>query len=126
MKNIKNVIVVDDSKTVLKTMAKLLSSYDFKTYFYDDPSKALAEMKDITPDLILLDYFMPAMSGSQFMIKASEELVHSNWQVFLVSSNKFSEEERASMLTLGITHVFEKPLNKKEFDEAIQNFNCFS
>ena len=122
---INNVYVVDDSELVCKQNAALLSYYDFKVHIFTNPNEALDSMKEIPPEIILLDYNMPEMSGSEFMVKLSERLLSiSNWQVFLVTATDFSEDEQLSMATLGITQVFSKPLDKNLLDSALKNFTA--
>jgi len=68
---------------------------------------------------------MPEMTGAEFMVIVSERLLHNpNWQVYLVSSHEFEEEELASMLTLGITKVFKKPLNREKVFKAIEQYEA--
>lgn len=119
MQNIKNVFIIDDSKTIIKSTKKLLSEFDFKVHSFTNPKEALEKAQEIAPELILLDYFMPEMNGATFMIKVSEKLLNNDWQVFLISSHDFTQEEQLSMLTLGITHIFSKPLQREQFIEAI-------
>ncbi len=125
MGKIKNVFIVDDSQVVLKTNAALFRGRDFNVKTFSNPNEALEQMTINPPEIILLDYFMPEMNGSTFMVKVSERLLNNHdWQVFLVTSHEFSEEEKASMLTLGITHIFEKPLKKADLDKALAAFEA--
>ncbi len=111
----KHVFIVDDSQTVLKTTTKFLEDTDFIVHVFDNANDALEAMKTTSPHFILLDYFMPEMNGDVFMVKVSERLLHyHDWQVLLISSHDFSSEEKLSMMTLGITHIFKKPMDKTE------------
>lgn len=115
MPKINNVFIVDNSKPEIVVAERMLSKQDFAVHSFTDPEKALDAMGETSPEIILLDYFMPSMTGADFMVKVSERLLSNpNWQVYLVSSKDFEEEERVSMLTLGITKIFQKPLNRDE------------
>ncbi|MDH5414683.1 MAG: response regulator [Flavobacteriaceae bacterium] len=120
MKKIQNIFIVDDSPTVIASLKLILKKYNYNVQSFTDPTVALEEMETTQPELILLDYEMPQMTGATFMIKVSERLLNNhNWRVFLVSSHVFTEEEKFSMKTLGITNIFSKPLNQEQFDLAI-------
>ncbi len=111
----KHIFIVDDSQTVLKTTAKYLEETDFTVHTFDNANDALDAMETTSPHFILLDYFMPEMNGDVFMVKVSERLLHyHDWQVLLISSHDFSAEEKLSMMTLGIAHIFKKPMDKTE------------
>lgn len=123
MSQLSNIFVIDDSVTVIKTVEKHLKELEAKIHTFTDAKSALAELSNIQPDLILLDYFMPEMNGAEFMIKVSEKLLNNhNWEVFLISSHGFTDEELFSMQTLGITKIFKKPVPKDELLLAIDEF----
>ena len=64
---------------------------------------------------------MPQMNGAEFMVEVSERWINNHhWQVYLTTSKKFTDEEKLSMMTLGITHVFEKPLKKSDIKNALE------
>lgn len=125
MPKIQNIFVVDNNPNDVKTTMAILKNVHAKLMDFTDPNEALEKMADISPDIILLDYYMPKMTGAEFMVKVSERLLQNpNWQVYLVTSKEFDEEEQASMLTLGITKIFHKPLNKDELYQAIEQFEA--
>ena len=117
----KHLFVIDDSNIVLKTISGYLEGSEYTVHCFDNAEDALGKMESVSPHIIILDYFMPNMNGDTFMIKVSERLLHyHDWQVFLLSSHEFSKEEIMSMLTLGITKVFQKPIDKEELLKAIE------
>lgn len=123
MANVKNVFIVDDNQMDLDIVKNYLSSGNYNIFSFTDANEALAKMEEISPDLIVLDYIMPTMNGDTFMVKVSERLLHNhNWQVYLVTGKQFDKEEELSMLTLGITHIFDKPLKKDLFLKTVDDF----
>jgi CheY-like chemotaxis protein len=90
---------------------------------FSNPVDALESLLNHNPSLIVLDYTMKEINAAQFMIKVSERLLHGQWQVYLVTSEDFSEGEKLSMLTLGITHIFKKPLEKVLIQKALAELN---
>ena len=70
------VLVVDDSPTVLKLVAKSLEPHGFRVRTAGAGLEALARMREARPDLILLDINLPGMDGYQIckLIKADSAL----------------------------------------------------
>jgi len=62
MSIVHNLMIVDNSKVALKSMEQIFVDCPFKVHSFSDPHKALEEMDEISPDIILLDYFMPEMT----------------------------------------------------------------
>ena len=124
MQRIKSIFIVDNDVNDLEVLQTVLkNNFDFNIHTFSDPREALETMSQISPDLILLDYYMPEMTGAQFMIEVSERLFQNpNWEVFLISGKVFSDEERLSMLTLGISNIFEKPLQHPFLIEGIKEY----
>ena len=62
----KHVLVVDDSGTMLTTIKSWLED-KYRVSMVNSAMNAIAFLSVQTPDLILLDYEMPACSGAQFL-----------------------------------------------------------
>lgn len=73
--NKKMIAAVDDSGIVLKRLMKVLSE-NYDLHAFSVGKRALAFMKDRTPDLIILDIDMPEINGYEMlkMIKEREHL----------------------------------------------------
>lgn len=85
--NKKMIVAVDDSGIVLKRMMKIFGE-DFDLHAFSVGKRALAFLKDRTPDLIILDIEMPEINGYEMlkMIKEREHL-KSVPVIFLTSNN---------------------------------------
>lgn len=71
-----NVLVVDDSPTVLKLVASSLEPHGFAVATAAAGLEALARLREKRPDLVLLDINLPGMDGYQVckIIKADQAL----------------------------------------------------
>ena len=119
----KTIFIINDNQVDLKTLKSYVNQTGYQIYSFASPVEALDKMSNVSPDLIILDYLMPEMNGDEFMIKISERLLQNNdWQVYLVTSKYFDQEEKLSMLTLGITQIFEKPIKKSDLLKSINDF----
>ena len=65
------IMIVDDSKVLLRSMNQWLSKY-YKLELADSAEMAFKKLEKDIPDLILLDYDMPGMNGKEFFEKMSD------------------------------------------------------
>jgi len=60
-------LIVDDSKVIRKVARHILESLDFDVSEAADGREALDYCNAVTPDVVLLDWNMPVMSGIEFL-----------------------------------------------------------
>ena len=63
----KTCLVVDDSKVIRKVARHILETLDFTVREAADGREAMDACMQSTPDVILLDWNMPVMSGMDFL-----------------------------------------------------------
>jgi two-component system, chemotaxis family, chemotaxis protein CheY len=63
----KTCLVVDDSKVIRKVARHILETLDFQVAEAGDGQEALSHVKSSIPDVVLLDWNMPVMSGMEFL-----------------------------------------------------------
>jgi CheY-like chemotaxis protein len=74
----KKIVVVDDEPDILKEVSFILEKHGFTVYAGVNGQEAIALAEKIKPDLIILDVFMPCVSGLEAgkIIKQREGLKH--------------------------------------------------
>ena len=60
------ILVVDDAPVIIKTISSVLSP-EYKIYGMTDPTKIEGFLKQVTPELFLLDYKMPERNGFELV-----------------------------------------------------------
>ena len=65
----KTCLVVDDSKVIRKVARHILETLDFEVSEAADGREALDSCLSSVPDVILLDWNMPVMSGIEFIVQ---------------------------------------------------------
>ena len=113
----KNVMIVDDNATTLRSMKKMLEDhYDITVAI--SGMQAMTSIGKKRPDLILLDYEMPVCDGKMTleMIRADEELKDIP-VIFLTGVN--DREHIESVLKLHPAGYFLKPANKEKLVASI-------
>jgi two-component system chemotaxis response regulator CheY len=63
----KSCLVVDDSRVIRKVSRHILESLDFTVAEAENGQQALERCSEDMPDVVLLDWNMPVMSGIEFI-----------------------------------------------------------
>lgn len=63
----KSCLIVDDSKVIRKVARRILETMDFSVSEAGDGQEALIACRQSPPDVVLLDWNMPVMSGMEFL-----------------------------------------------------------
>src|SRR5688572_9988505 len=67
-----NILIVDDEKSIRKTLREILEYEKYKVDEADNGQDALEKLKDNPYDVILLDIKMPKMDGMEVLEKAQQ------------------------------------------------------
>jgi twitching motility two-component system response regulator PilH len=121
--NIKNILVVDDSKTETMIVTKILIDAGFLVKTASDAEHALLQLKEDKPDLILMDVVMPGKSGFQLTRILSRDDALGTIPIILCSS-KSQETDRLWGLKQGAREYITKPVNAARLIAAIQRIEA--
>lgn len=112
------VVVVDDSKTILRTAEALLSEQGCWVVTASDGFESLAKIASFKPDVIFVDIMMPRLDGYQTcaLIKANRQ--YRDIPVIMLSS-KDSIFDMARGRLAGSDKYLTKPFTKQDLLAAI-------
>ncbi len=113
------VVVVDDSKTILRTAEVLLGEQGCWVVTASDGFESLAKIASFKPDVIFVDIMMPRLDGYQTcaLIKANRQ--YRDIPVIMLSS-KDSIFDMARGRLAGSDKYLTKPFTKQDLLAAIQ------
>jgi CheY-like chemotaxis protein len=80
------VLVVDDEFGVAEVLQSILEDEGYRVVTAINGKQALTRLVEHTPDLILLDYMMPIMDGTQTVAAIRQDPALKNIPVILMSS----------------------------------------
>lgn len=74
----KKILVIDDEVLVRETVKLALVHEGFQVFTLDDPVKAKDRIRELAPDLVILDIYMPGLNGLDICrwLKAEPECRH--------------------------------------------------
>ncbi|MGB1034345.1 MAG: PP2C family protein-serine/threonine phosphatase [Primorskyibacter sp.] len=118
MKNIRRVLVVDDSLVQRRIISAMLSNWGVEILEADNGAEALALCQSAQPDVILSDWMMPGMSGLEFC-RAFREISKESYAYFILLTSKNEKSEVALGLDAGADDFMTKPVNQNELRARI-------
>jgi two-component system chemotaxis response regulator CheY len=119
----KSCLVVDDSKVIRKVARHILETLQFSVSEAADGREALAYCKDNSPDVILLDWNMPLMSGMDFLrAYRSSEQNHFAKVIFCTTENGVNHIQAA--IDAGADEYVMKPFDRETLESKMQIVGC--
>lgn len=118
----KKFLVVDDSLLARMAVKKYIDTNIFDIYEASDGAKAVAEYKNIIPDITFLDLTMPVMDG----FKALEEIKKINPKaIVVVLTADIQVKTTEKIMELGAYRALKKPPVKEEVESTIKEILDF-
>lgn len=108
----KSCLVVDDSRVVRKVARRIVEDLGFTCSEAEDGQKAYEACQSSMPDVVLLDWNMPIMSGIEFLEKLRQmENGQQPKVVFCTTENAFDHIQRA--IKAGANEYIMKPFDSE-------------
>ena len=83
----KKILILEDEEILLELLQKKLSQTGYDVSIAKDGQEGLKKMKEIKPDLILLDILMPKMDGFEVMKEMEKDSALKEIPVIIVSNS---------------------------------------
>lgn len=120
-KELKNVLFIDDDRNMRQVVELALKAAgDFKVTTCRTYLNALDVIKDINPDLILLDIVMPEVNGLEALKEMRKKGLLKNVPVIFVTA-KVKPNEIGHYIHLGAIGVIAKPFDPAKLHKQIMN-----
>jgi DNA-binding response OmpR family regulator len=114
-------VVADDDPEVLEQMEQALSLHGYEVWTASDGEKAMAQVNESEPDLILLDTKLPVVDGYEVIRQLkSNEVTRSIPIIVLTDSSVDRAQDRVQMLGMEVSQYVTKPLSVEMLIHEIQ------
>jgi CheY-like chemotaxis protein len=93
------VLLVEDDPTTREMMSRMLKEHGWQVIEAENGRRALSQLHESRPDLVLLDLMMPEMDGFQFvseMQKITDEALRAT-PIVVVTAKDITEADRAQL-----------------------------
>lgn len=81
------ILVVDDEKGIREIVKRVLTSKNFKVFTSPNGKDALETLREISPDLVILDVNMPLMNGYQVCREIRKDPLYKKLPVIILTVN---------------------------------------
>lgn len=112
----KKIMIIDDQEPAIRLFTRYLSRSNVKIFALSKPGKVLAKVKELQPELILLDIMMPKMDGWEVL--QSLKLDQETKQIPVIVCSAWGEPELAK--SLGAVEFLRKPVTQRDLLATIQ------
>ncbi|WP_297210529.1 MULTISPECIES: response regulator [Thermodesulfovibrio] len=114
------ILVIDDSPLVRKLAEVSLQEKGYEVYTSADGEEGLRLAEDIKPDLILVDFIMPKMTGSQFCKSLRENNDLKDTPVILITG-KGETVGQTFIEKYGVIDYFIKPFKSEDLIDKVES-----
>jgi len=114
----KKILVADDNKSFLMYMGILLKRMGFNVLIAENGMAALKLIKQMQPDLVLLDCMMPKLDGMSVLRYLRSDIEIANIGIVMMSSNPKNLHDSEKFGSCGL---LPKPVQIEDLHENLQN-----
>ncbi len=113
-----SILIVDDETSILKSLSGILSDEGFETMTATNGYEALKTLESESPDLVLLDIWMPGIDGIDTLKEIKKKFPET--QVIMITGHG-TFETAVNATKIGAFDFIEKPLSIDKVIVAINN-----
>jgi CheY-like chemotaxis protein len=117
---LKTILIVDDDEVVRRLLRIMLEDRGYLTLVASEGAEALRLLREARPDLVLVDWNMPGMSGIQFVDTLRKQAKMPVPFIIILSGSDPEEIEKLSQ-ALGASSFLPKPFTREELLEKIES-----
>lgn len=115
----KSILVCDDDAGILDVVTIILEEMGHHVTAINDSQEVLSSVHQNPPDLILLDLWMPNISGEELTLRLKEKAHTQHIPIVIVSASKDTEK---IALTAGANSFITKPFDILELEEVVSKY----
>jgi CheY-like chemotaxis protein len=119
---VKTVMIIDDEQDLLEMLRTLLESNGYKTMSASNGKDALDMLKKVEqkPDLVLVDMFMPEMSGREVCEKIRKDVQLKHLKLAFLTVAAFGDYGKQILKELNVLDYILKPY---DIDDLMKRVN---
>ena len=114
--NMNNVLIIEDDKEICVMIKDHLEKYNYQVFFTLTGANAIERIKELSPDLIILDLMLPFISGDELIRNIRK---FSDVPVIVVSAKSLTFN-KVELLRLGADDYLTKPFDLDELLARIE------
>ena len=113
------ILIVEDEKDIRGLIIYALEAKGYETISADDGEKALKMLKENKPDLVILDWMLPSVSGLEICRNIRRDENIKNIPIIMLTA-KITEEDKVLGLDSGADDYITKPFSTAELSSRVK------
>ncbi|GAB2181928.1 phosphate regulon transcriptional regulator PhoB [Denitratisoma sp. agr-D3] len=114
-----NIVVVEDDPAIQEVLRYTLIQAGFQVRIASSAEEGLASVRQVLPDVLLVDLMLPGMSGTTFAKQIRQDARTKDVPLIMVTA-KADEGDRVTGLELGADDYVTKPFSPRELVARIR------
>lgn len=113
------ILLIEDNPVIIKLVSYKLKKIGYRFEHRDNGKDGLDAVKDLRPDLLILDVMLPSMNGFEVLRQIrSDENVSDTKVIMLTSKNRMEDLEKG--FSLDVEDYMDKPFKPAELELRIK------
>jgi len=113
------VVLAEDDPVSQKLMNLLLGKLGLEVHIAGDGRRAVELVRQLSPDLVLMDMHMPEMDGPEAIRILNEDAEARHPPVVILSANVFSDQQSGELARQGVAEFLTKPVNRVQLHAVL-------
>ncbi|MBP7967014.1 response regulator transcription factor [Candidatus Woesebacteria bacterium] len=115
----KSILICDDDEGIVDVASIILTDAGYKVFAITESQKVMLNAKKINPQLILLDLWMPNLSGEEVTKQLKQTPETSNIPIIIVSASRNTEDIAKR---IGADYFLCKPFDMEELETVVKKY----
>jgi diguanylate cyclase (GGDEF)-like protein len=113
------ILWIDDDKFIQDLGKSMVKMAGYEGIFSDNGTEGLEKIFEVKPDLVIIDYMLPELSGEEILTR----LYNAGFDnpIIMLTGEKIEKQKREDMMKMGLNALLEKPFGIKELLIVIDN-----
>ncbi len=117
----KKILIVDDEPDIILSVSHLLKNEGYEVSSAKDGAECLKSLAKGEPDLILMDFFMPGMSGRETIARIRQDPRFDGVRIIFMTVAEFREKGLNHLRQLGVSCCVMKPIGMKDMIKKVKD-----
>jgi CheY-like chemotaxis protein len=117
----KKILFVDDNMMDRMILSKILDELDIDYYDTKTPEEFLKQLKEVSPDMCLIDLNIKQVNDGQVLVQAIRNILGEDLPIIIISASEKSEMIK-KIIKIGANDYVCKPIDKSLLSSKISNY----
>jgi len=115
----KRILIVDDNSTMLRLYQYHIEQRGWSGHYFDSGQEALEKLREVDPDVAILDYDLKNMVGTDIYEALHREFPDKNIPVIFITAQIMAEIKN-KLRSLDNASILNKPFSPTQLVQAIE------